>query len=452
MSKDQKEPETLGLKERAVLGIIEQGVSLATPKIVEALTEAIKSPDTKGLGYALQGLEYFGRAGIQFLEDVKTKQVSEEKARLEQEAKEKEIALKKERFNELKRFLTFTQDVIHKPQQPSEKKSIQPIENLKAEELTRQELLLRQQKAEQEQKDQELIKAIREKYLYKHDVVIEKQKSTITGANLRKWWIDKDFPTDEEGHPDLRWIEQVGKMQELSALLVGANLHSFNLACMNLENLKLFCTTLTGADLTRTNISGAQVINADMCGANFTDAICYIKIGDNEHTSQPVYLKLNGERLEAYLREQGTLIHKAVFSTGQPLIRIEGIPNPDYENPYIAPFLEPQIRVKFHVPPEQLAHLVNNAIEDYSPSTSKPIEPLPSVMVQPQATPLAQREDVPQTFVAALEKERSEKKEEKQKEEKPKDIIPSAQPSTPSTFVDKTKKPDIVDKFVGLFT
>ncbi|CAH6421319.1 Hypothetical protein UVM_LOCUS450 [uncultured virus] len=96
-------------------------------------------------------------------------------------------------------------------------------------------------------------------------------------VNVRRWWIDRNLPKDESGHPDLRFVGRIGKTHRLSDLLVGAQLPLFNLSGLDLSGLDLRGAILTGANLCSVNLTNAAVRGATFDWASLNDAIAVVQ-------------------------------------------------------------------------------------------------------------------------------------------------------------------------------
>ena len=293
-------------------------VKYVVPSIVDAVKSNLQAPDAKTLELMLQGISYFTQAGLEHLQ-----YKNEEKIWREAEAEaEKDLAQRfqreKECYEEFKYFLNLVQDCIKPPVKHPQKKilAIKPMpDNLKSVAQRERE----RQEVEAQKKYQSDLDICKKEYIWGD------KDASIQGANVRKWWIhkiekeEKLFPLDEQGWPDLRWLEKFAPVQTLGNLLEGANLWQCNLSDMNLSDMNLHGVTLNssllegtllanaklsrallqGTNCTRANFTNTNIIQIDLTGADLSDIVCGI-VGDKPIEERLLF----GEALISYIKER----------------------------------------------------------------------------------------------------------------------------------------------------
>jgi hypothetical protein len=274
---------------------------------IDRIENALKDPEPNGILTIGYFLTQAGERLLGWHQDIKTRQEKEhnkiekrcrKQEELKNQAIQDELRQNQAIKNEFKEFLQIVEELR--------------INNLniikeKFEEdkfWTKEELRTHGEKEYVERrkaKIEELYKKkveIKEKYIFRPD-----KNKIIFGPNIRQWWVDKKFPTDDEGHPRI-FIDPNDFKQDW---FFACNLHACNLSDSNFEGLKLQYANLQAAILTGVNFTGTSLVGAHLDGANISRAFVLSQIQE----------LITGLKLIEYLQEQAvstneTIVHQEI--------------------------------------------------------------------------------------------------------------------------------------------
>jgi hypothetical protein len=274
---------------------------------IDRIENALKDPEPNGilaLGY------FFTQAGERFLgwhHDIKTRQEKEQRKaekrrekqeKLKNQATQEEFRQNQAIKNEFKEFLQIVEELrtnnLNIVKEKFEEDKFWTKEELRT---PGEKEYVERRKAKIEELHKKKVE-IKEKYIFRPD-----KNKIIFGPNIRQWWVDKKFPTDNEGHPRI-FIDQSDFKQDW---FFASNLHACNLSDSNFEGLKLQYANLQAAILIGVNFTGTSLVGTRLDGANISRA--FVLSQRHEH--------ITGLTLIKYLQEQEvstieTIVHQEI--------------------------------------------------------------------------------------------------------------------------------------------